>query len=318
MTDTTKTELTHADRIEGAIRGLLVGDATGVPYEFGGPYDAESVTFGATGTWGKPAGTWSDDGALMLATLDALLPESGTDPAPLDLERHGRAFLAWTDGGAYTPDGEGYFDIGYTTGDAIVRLREGVGAEEAGAITERSQGNGSLMRILPVALVVLPPGEDRLLWARRASRVTHGHLMCEVACAWYVAIVERLLAGDEPADALARGRAALVAHLGGHRAGLAALETMEAWTERSGDGWVVDSFWSAWDAFAGSDTYEATIRRAIAYGRDTDTTAAIAGGLAGARWGTNGIPAAWRAGMRGEEVAGPLIARLLAQVAAAA
>ena len=173
---------TRADRIEGALRGVLVGDAVWVPYEFAGPYDAATVVFGATGTWGKPPGTWSDDGALTLATLDALLPVTGTGASALDLERHGRAFLAWRDGVAYTPDHECRFDIGGATSQALDRIRAGIEAELAGGITERSEGNGSLMRIVPVALVVLPDGEDRLLWARRASRVTHGHIVCEVAC----------------------------------------------------------------------------------------------------------------------------------------
>ena len=73
-----------------------------------------------------------------------------------------------------------------------------------------------------------------------------------------------------------------------------------------------DSFWSAWDAFAGADSYQQTIERAVAYGNDTDTTAAIAGGLAGIYWGIDGIPAEWLAGMRGRDVVAPLVDRLLA------
>ena len=72
-----------------------------------------------------------------------------------------------------------------------------------------------------------------------------------------------------------------------------------------------DSFWSAWDAFVGASSYPETIERAVRYGNDTDTTAAIAGGLAGIRWGIDGIPSAWMAGMRGRDIAAPLIDRLL-------
>ena len=74
-----------------------------------------------------------------------------------------------------------------------------------------------------------------------------------------------------------------------------------------------DSFLSAWDAFAGADSYRSTIERAIAYGNDTDTTAAIAGGLAGIYWGVAGIPGEWLVGMRGREVADPLVDRLVAR-----
>ena len=79
-----------SSRIAGAIWGFLVGDAIGVPYEFREPDQIGEVLFGARGSHGQPAGTWSDDGALMLATLDALL-----QPGRLDPELMGRNYLAW-------------------------------------------------------------------------------------------------------------------------------------------------------------------------------------------------------------------------------
>lgn len=301
-----------AARLEGAVRGALVADALGVPYEFGGPYAEESVVFGARGTWSKPPGTWSDDGALWLATLDSLLPPDGVGPARLDLDDHGRRYLAWMETGAYTPDAEGLFDIGGATRSALSRIGSGLPAEEAGGRDERDQGNGSLMRILPLALVDLPAGEDRLLWARRSSCVTHAHPVVQVTCAFSVAIAERLLAGVPRAEALAAGRAALDAHVGTDAELLAALAVLDGHTGRAGRGWVVDSFWSAWDAFAGADDVAHAIRRAVAYGNDTDTTAIIAGGLAGIHGGVDAIPDAWRAGMRGGAVVEPILARLRA------
>ena len=79
---------------------------------------------------------------------------------------------------------------------------------------------------------------------------------------------------------------------------------------------MLDSFWSAWDAFAGAADYADSIRRAVAYGHDTDTTAAIAGGLAGARWGWETIPLAWRRGMRGRDIVTPLVDGLVATTGA--
>ncbi len=90
-----------------------------------------------------------------------------------------------------------------------------------------------------------------------------------------------------------------------------ALAHLEAWPERQGRGSAWDSFWSAWEAFAGADSYRQAIERAVAYGNDTDTTAAICGGLAGIYWGIGGIPADWLAGMRGKDIVEPLVARLL-------
>ena len=93
-----------------------------------------------------------------------------------------------------------------------------------------------------------------------------------------------------------------------------ALDELLAWKGRSGRGFVLDSFWSAWDAFAQSSSYRETIQNAVGYGNDTDTTAAIAGGLAGIYWGTaeeaDGIPTEWLAVLRGKElveaIAGPI------------
>jgi protein-tyrosine phosphatase len=134
-----------------------------------------------------------------------------------------------------------------------------------------------------------------------------------------VLVARRLLRGDEPGPALAAARATLRSRYVGdpaRAAHLAALDELEAWGRRSGSGFVLDSFWSAWDAFAGAADFASTVERAIRYGNDTDTTAAIAGGLAGIRWGWDGIPLAWRRGMRGHAAAQPIIDRLAATAGA--
>ncbi len=307
---------TLTSRLVGGIWGHLVGDAAGVPYEFEDPGQVGDVAFGrAGGPWRQPAGTWSDDGALMLALLDSLLG------GRFDTDDQGARALAWADGGAYTPDGDGKFDIGGTTSAAMAALRRGVRAADAGPTDDHAAGNGSLMRILPLALIERAPrtdvrgparkvSDERLVRdAHAASRVTHGSLLCQAACALYSLVVRRLLAGDTRPAALetARGKLRVLyardRALAGH---LAALDAIEAWKGRSGRGYVVDSFWSAWDAFAGARDYEDAIVRAIRYGNDTDTTAAIAGGLAGVHWGWQSIPVAWRRAMRGSEVVTPL------------
>lgn len=305
------------ERLSGAVWGHLVGDAVGVPYEFGPPVDPESVRFGASGTWGRLPGTWSDDGALMLALLDSLL-DAGFDPGD-----QGRRAVAWDRDGRYTPDGEGRFDIGNATAVALARIEAGAPAETAGATDGRSCGNGSLMRMLPLALVERDIPSDLLVdHAHRASAVTHGHPRAQAACALYVLVARHLLVRP-PRLALgsARGRAlaearhelrAIYARDPDADARLGALDHLERWTERAGRSRVWDSFWSAWDAFASADSYRAAIERAVAYGNDADTTAAIAGGLAGIFWGIGGIPAEWLAGMRGRAIVSPLIDRLVA------
>jgi ADP-ribosylglycohydrolase len=144
-----------------------------------------------------------------------------------------------------------------------------------------SCGNGSLMRIVPIALVGDGHGGE-LSWADlidralRASRVTHGHPRAQVACALYVCVAARLLAGEHDREAaLANAADDLRAELGGDVPIMEALDHLLGYTERAGRGRVWDSFWSAWDAFAGADSYRATVERAVAYGNDTDTTAGV-------------------------------------------
>ena len=309
-----------ADRLAGAVWGHLVGDAVGVPYEFKDASRILSVHFGVSGTHHQPPGTWSDDGALMLALLDSLLRDRKGGEPLFDTEDQGRRFLAWSDAGDYTPDRDGRFDIGGATSSALARLRRGVRAEQAGGRDERDNGNGSLMRVLPLALVDRDSPDGVLVdRAFRASAVTHGHPVSQVACALYVLVARHLLLGASRQSAFDRAHGALAGMLpADHPEHARALEALDAWRDRSGRGYVVDSFWSAWDAFAGAQDYRGTVERAARYGRDTDTTAAIAGGLAGIRFGHSGIPAHWLSGMRGREVVDPLVARLTGRPAAAA
>jgi len=299
-----------ADRLAGAVWGHLIGDAVGVPYEFGDPMPAKSVRFGASGAHGQPPGTWSDDGALMLALLDSLL-EKGFDSTDQAVRS-----LAWYRDGAYTPDNDGHFDIGGTTGRALRAFESGVPAEHAGPTDERSCGNGSLMRILPLALVERDLSPEELVdHAHRASKVTHGHHRTQVSCALYVLIARRMVKGRSHRRTILNESRVELREL--YESGafepayLAALDELEGFSERSGDGYVLDSFWSAWDAFQRADSYEDSIKRAVAYGNDTDTTAAIAGGLAGLRWGIGGIPAKWLSRMRGRGIAEPIAKRLI-------
>ncbi len=301
------------ERMRAAVYGHIVGDAIGVPYEFG--HHIETVELRGHGTHNQPPGTWSDDGALMLALLDSLA-RVGFDP-----EDQGRRALAWWDERAYTPDGDGAFDIGGATSAALHRLRAGVPAIDAGGPADSTdQGNGSLMRILPIALVD-PPDDDAELVERAhlASRVTHGATNWQVACALYGLVASTLIErpdGDpEVVLALATDRLhAVYATDPASASVLRGLLAHRSSVRKPGGGWVLDSFWSAWEAFAAAGSYRETIERAVGYGRDTDTTAAIAGGLAGIRWGLDeaagGIPAEWLDALRCKDLVEEILGRL--------
>ena len=251
----------------------------------------------------------------MLALLDSLL-DAGFDTAD-----QGRRALTWYDAGAYAPGGE-VFDVGHSTIVALHALRSGVPAEEAGDVG--AKGNGSLMRILPLPLVLREtPDAELLTLTCRAARVTHGSAEAQIACGLYVLCVRRLLRGeDDPAAVLAAARRTLRAELGANGlpgskeaaepdAAVAELDAFEAWSGRSGQGRVADSFWSAWDGFAAAPDYVSAVTAAVRYGTDTDTTAAIAGGLAGVRFGIEAVPSAWQRGLRDRGVAQSLVDRLV-------
>ena len=299
-----RAQISITDRLAGGVWGHLVGDAMGVPYEGRPSNEVGIVRFGAQGTHSQPPGTWSDDGGLMLALLDSLLK------AGFDTTDQAHRALAWLVGPAYKPGP--VFSIGGTTEDALVRIADGVHAESAGGADESNNGNGSLMRILPLALVGfdLEPATllDRSL---RSSSVTHRHPRSQVTCALYTLVAAELIRGErDRAVALTRALANLESVVIGDAA--LELQLIRTYEGRSGGFYVVDTFWSAWDAFVAGRTYGETVIRAIAYGNDTDTTAAVAGGLAGIYWGVGGIPKEWLDAMRGRAIVEEVVARLCA------
>jgi len=291
-----------SNRLAGAVWGALVGDALGVPYEFQPGRSTDSVVWGASGTHGQPPGTWSDDGGLLLALLDSLLAGG------FDTRDQGQRSLRWFNGPDYKPGH--VFDVGIATRKALSAIHSGVPADIAGGKLEMDNGNGSLMRILPIALLANNGPAQVAEWAQRASSVTHGHMRSRLTCALYCLVARRLLEGQ-----VDRG-AALAGALADLRAVCSPedrdeLELITSYPKRTGSGYVVDTFWSAWDAFASASSYEGSVKAAVAYGSDTDTTACVAGGLAGIYWGVSGIPSTWLVSMRGSAIVSQLIDRLL-------
>jgi ADP-ribosyl-[dinitrogen reductase] hydrolase len=292
-----------ADRLTGGVWGHLVGDAIGVPYEFTPPSAIAAVEWGRSGTHGQPPGTWSDDGGLMLALLDSLL-SSG-----FNLNDQGRKAVAWMDGPDYKPGR--LFDVGIATEAALSRVRAGTPPERAGGVGERDNGNGSLMRILPVALVGrdLPPRE-LAAQAMRASALTHRHPRSQVVCGLYVLVGQALVQGESDLATALKFAESIMTSLA--KADFSnELRSVMAYKPRCGSGYVVDTFWSAWEAVRGAVDYRDAVVRAVRYGNDTDTTACVAGGLAGLYWGLGSIPDEWLSAMRGRAIVEPLVARLV-------
>jgi ADP-ribosylglycohydrolase len=287
-------------RIEGAIWGLLVGDALGVPYEFHLPdeipaedlIELDPPAGFSRAHVGVPPGTWSDDGAHALCLLASLLHCKG-----LDLEDLMRRLCNWYDVGYFAVDGI-VFDVGVQTARAFEAYRGGVRAIDSGPRSENRNGNGSLMRVLPLALWHRGSDAELVADAQLQSRVTHGHLRAQVCCALYCLWARRILEGDSNPwpTAIARLRA-LYAIGSAEREELERHIRPDEEPSGTGSGYVVDCLCSARLALEAGD-YQAVVRAAIRLGNDTDTTACVAGGLAGLRDGIDAIPERWRLGLR--------------------
>jgi ADP-ribosyl-[dinitrogen reductase] hydrolase len=304
---------TRCDRLTGGLIGLLVGDALGVPYEFHLPEELppiDQIEFIPPPGFDRahedvPPGTWSDDGAQALCLVDSLLALGR-----FDAEDFGQRLLRWYDEGYLAADGV-VFDIGIQTGNALSRLRAGVPPLDAGSAEERALGNGSLMRVLPLAL--WHRGSDAALVAdaRAQSRLTHGHARAQLCCALYCLWARRIL--DEAPDPWVSAVAALRALLPEGSADRAELEyhiRPDDQPSGTGSGYVVDTLRSA-RMVQDVGGYEAIVKAAVILGNDTDTTACVAGGIAGIRYGMDDIPVRWRESLRGQELVDPLLQGLL-------
>ena len=306
---------TREDRLAGGLMGLLIGDALGVPYEFNPPETipplgqiefTPPVGF-ERAHMGTPPGTWSDDGAQALCLLVSLL-----DCGRFDAEDFGRRLVRWRDDGYLAVD-ERVFDVGIQTQQAISRLHAGTPALAAGSTEEQALGNGSLMRVLPLALWHRGTDAELVADARAQSQVTHGHVRAQLCCALYCLWARRIL--NEVADpwtAAVYSLRTLSPSVFPERAELDNHIRPDAPPAGYGRGYVVDALHSARLAVARGD-YETAVRAAIALGNDTDTTACLAGGIAGLRDGIEAIPQRWRDGLRGTELYAPLLERLLAR-----
>lgn len=297
--------LNQQNKIAGGFWGLLVGDALGVPYEFHQaseipPFEHIEMTppenFERAHESILP-GTWSDDGAQALCLLASLLHCNR-----LDLADFANRLTDWHDLGYMAVD-QRVYDVGITTSHAIQKLRLGTPPHLAGPTDAHSNGNGALMRVLPLAL--WHQGSDKALVqdARLQSCVTHGHLRSQLCCALYALVARYILQNENAPWAKAVKTIRLLHHNDSE-----ATEELESHIRPDdpippeGSGYVVDSLRAANTALQSPD-YEHAVKNAIALGKDTDTTACIAGGLIGLRDGVQGIPGRWLTRLRGRELA---------------
>jgi ADP-ribosyl-[dinitrogen reductase] hydrolase len=226
-------------------------------------------------------GQWTDDTAMALALADSLINCSGFNPH--DLATH---FVSWWQDGAYSCTAS-CFDIGLTTRDALARF---VRTNEpfAGSSDPRTAGNGSLMRLAPIALFALHDAASADQLARDQSRITHAAPQAVEACALFVQLLRDAILGQS--DVLRprtwSGDPAIAAIAAG------------SWRQKTRDeirssGYVMDTLEAASWAVSTTASFEEALILAVNLGEDADTVGAVTGQLAGALYGTSAIPERW-------------------------
>jgi ADP-ribosyl-[dinitrogen reductase] hydrolase len=273
------------DRAVGALLGLAVGDALGTTLEFSNKPEFAGLTdIVGGGPFGLAPGQWTDDTAMALALADSLLANAALDPADLMTR-----FQGWYRNGQYSCTGT-CFDIGTTIRAAMERF-ERTGHPIAGSKDPLSAGNGALMRLAPVAVRHWSDPTECSRIAALQTSTTHGADEAISASVLFATMLADAIAG-QPKSVVFGGR-------DGPLAGRVAKVARGSWRGRHratirGSGYCVDALEAAIWAVARTTSFRSAVVTAANLGEDADTTAAIAGQLAGALYGASGIPAEWR------------------------
>lgn len=276
-------------KLTDAILGFVVSDALGVPVEFmtREQLDADPVVdMRGFGTHNQPPGTWSDDTSMTLATIEAFNHYSGNNPARLAMLN----FENWLNEGLFTPYGK-VFDVGNTTRKAILRFSKTSDEKTCGCSDIQDNGNGALMRMLPLAFLNLPI-EDKLIKTREFAALTHSHELNLTACEFFVKLADNLICRKDDWLKSAYSLIQLRGDPDGIFDRIPNIECLPRSEIRS-TGYVIDTLEAVLWCLLTTDSYKSCVLKAVNLGDDTDTVAAIAGGLAGIIYGKEAIPEEW-------------------------
>jgi ADP-ribosyl-[dinitrogen reductase] hydrolase len=287
------------DKIKAAFFGMAVGDALGVPVEFKGrDYLRSSPVTGmlAHGCWDQPAGTWSDDSSLAFCLADALCEG-------YDLNRIAQYFIDWHDKGFWGAHHE-VFDVGNATSHAIWQLKKGTSPSVSGGMMTGDNGNGSLMRILPLIFYIKDlPVQERYNKIREVSSITHAHFRSVFACFIYLELALEVMKGNALSKAyenmkqtvntyslkneFAENEVALFTRI--LKNDIAALPENEIHSS----GYVLHTLEASLWCLLNTNSYADGVLKAVNLGEDTDTTACVTGGIAALVYEYDSIPKEW-------------------------
>lgn len=290
--------------ILSALLGLAVGDALGVPVEFL-PREvlrADPVTLmRGYGTHNQPTGTWSDDSSLAFCLAESLC--NG-----YDLQDLSQRFINWNTYDYWTPHGS-VFDVGNATAAAIHRMERGVNPVNAGGRSDSDNGNGSLMRILPLLFFIRElQVEERFKKISEVSSLTHGHIRSVLSCFIYLELGNALLSGMDKWSAFTQAQQTVNDFISDnticspeerhHFERLLDMNGRE-WAVQPEEkiyssGYVIHTLEASIWCILSTNDYTTAVLKAVNLGSDADTTGAVTGGLSGILYGVDLIPEKWR------------------------
>jgi len=283
-------------RAVGAVLGSAVGDALGAPFEFGPPgqYSArfrepvvsDTGEMVGGGGFGWARGEFTDDTQMAIVQAESILANDGVDGADLF-----QRFRIWASKAN---------DVGIQTRAVLASGRpwDVAAAEHFERNTRSGAGNGSLMRSTPTAVYFARASiDDTIAAARATSIITHGDPAAGWGTALFHLMIRAALNGDDPFVALDEGLDLLPAGQDRYRRMLAVDWTPERPEVPNGSVWgcLATAVW----AVRNHDTFPTAVIAAIEVGGDTDTVAAVTGGLAGAIHGVQAIPSRWTTYLHG-------------------
>lgn len=279
--------------------GIAVGDALGVPVEF---LSRQSIAQSPVtdmigfGTHHQPAGTFSDDSSLAFCLAEALTH-------PFSLSSIGKNFLQWYNDNYWTPRGY-VFDIGIATKAAINKLAIGCKPELTGGKEVDDNGNGSLMRILPLLFYIKDKDiGERFLITQQVSSITHGHMRSIIACFYYLEFARQIIDGTDKFQIYKNLQTDISKFLSSIAVNPKEIKFFDRLlkqeiyelpeVEIKSSGYVLHTLEASIWCLLNTDNYKSATLKAVNLGDDTDTTGAVTGGLAGLLYGYDSIPKKW-------------------------
>jgi ADP-ribosyl-[dinitrogen reductase] hydrolase len=286
-------------KIMSVLFGVAVGDALGVPVEFMSREEIRTNPVTGMigyGTYNLPAGTWSDDSSLTFCLAEAMTHN-------FNLKIIAQNFVQWYHEKYWTPYGE-VFDIGISTLEAILKLADDEIPELAGGSNEYNNGNGSLMRILPLIFYLLDKSiDERFEIIKKVSSITHGHICSVIACFYYLEFAKQIIEGKEKNKIYKSLQKEVKSYLTKRIINPAEIARFDRLLninivnltehEIQSSGYVLHTLEASIWCLLTTENYEEAVLKAVNLGSDTDTTGAVTGGLAGLLYGFHNIPEQW-------------------------